>query len=1486
MANFPGEDDPTIPKRMINAINKQPLSHLIPKESLNSLINEQLHASICLNNSIQELSSNESLMTNTTKDENSNKYSLLLDEKLSLRFNCPTNISLSGPETNSLSDDKLAMLSATTQEYITKRGIHVDEKDLIIPTETSSNNNGKKRRRDSDSDESQPDDIDSSFVKKTNISANVSLNQENIGLQYLKDFNVLMNKISGNNEIEKCNNMEYWYPLANETFLLNEYSLNKLLFILKNISSIPQAWTKLNTDTLLELLNIMTDNILEVRDNVNLDYDSELLKGVAYLSINVMFSIFKFNLDDPRLYMEKFVLEPVNFLTENLNLTDFKFNTKSEEYLQLFDSAIEAIPSYINNRPFIDDGLSTRLIYIFSEIMMCDITFPNNEVAVENTWASIKWTSSMILISLFEKVPAQREFIFDELLSHIEKLPPKRIQKKLIKIGGNTYISYFTLTIIIMLEKINYYQLLNSIVISDKSAIQTLKHHKTITEEELTKLIDHTIDFVINRLYENLIKYRHCLENIVQDLLSALISCQYLVSERILTALTKKMIGLFRPTKKPNANIETTLLQQLGQIGGVLFDIKSQTKSNQSNNLIKLCNYPDMLSQWLSSFQNVLIFAKSMDDEISSWNYAYCLQIDSLLELYEQMKDSNTSNTESESFIVKCLEDSLNSRFENHRCNLTYDVVKYDYFSILHSFELLGQYEFYLKLVLSILDEDKIKLRSVAIKSLSILVSKDDKILSDPLVEGTLTDLLAAKSAASVKDAILDLFSVNSAYLTFYKVINLNFDSDSLQVRRHVLKINEKIYDETDQIDVKVFVCSKILQRVEDEEDSIIDMAREILVHKWINDVNKVENTHHVKADLLKENVLVMSGVIFENEKCASIFNWFFNFYLLNSSLHTEQTFRNILKCMRLLTDILVQNIIELQADGTSEINPQLKSQLLNLLSVFSDAVVLFITKDHIMSLYPYMVSDTRSELFYHILHVFRSSIVKLTNFKPKFLFDLETTLLTDLPKMTVREIDEAVPLVLSVAQKRQDLGRIAKACSSCFKHLNPYIATANKTPNGLKLDTKLQRLLYLATAFARFTSFDTSIIHISYVKDGEPVYEYVAKCLLLLSKHEVNHVIRRIAIKNLTKLCGNKPRLFNSKHILSILDEVFKGEDTDIQLVILESFYDFFVQEEKHTVRESGESTFTSRDQHVKKDVQKEVLSDGICTALVARYLKNILKICRLPNFKNALVGIRLLRLILENGYTNPSLCVPTVISLLSSTSIYISRIALKMFTPLMEKYESMVYSGITKGVLLSVQYLRGISSELFYERDKSIRLLQDNMTTNRGLFTKFNKHINKVIQGIFNQFLADPESDTAKCNVLFLVANLPNIKYTNQYEVVKLIKYCELISEQIKEVLVDADGVNIDMMDSDDDEDSFSKMQNCVVCSKVIAELKTYLMEIYGITTEELLYEGSDETDLKDVAAVIVKVIPQPFHIFITDTIASYSSQEEVQEYLETLA
>ncbi|CAB4253937.1 similar to Saccharomyces cerevisiae YDR180W SCC2 Subunit of cohesin loading factor (Scc2p- Scc4p), a complex required for loading of cohesin complexes onto chromosomes [Maudiozyma barnettii] len=1488
MANFPGENNNDVPKRIVNAISKRPINHLIPKDDIISINDLHMHPTINLATEIPGGLFRNDEITNMIKSEISETTEPSNKDLLELKFIYPQHIKLTEKKNHDDQSTLMKDLSPATLQYMNSRKTHVDASHIVQTSTVSEIVNKKVVLTEEET--SFPENILSEQPsKKTKLSTNVSLNQESIGLQYMKDFEELVKILVADTNDEVEGSTELWYSLGKDHFILTEFCLKKIITVLQNISKIPQIWPKLNVQNLIKLLNLSTENIRLSREYINLDFDTNMLKRIGFLSINVTFTIFLFNIEENRLYLEEFVLEPVEFLTECSDFSQDTQNKDDEEMIQLFDNTLSLIPKYILQKPHIDDGLVTRLVYVFSSLLMEETSQSGSNTIINTTLGNIKLTCSRVFISLFEKIPNQREFIIDELLSQMERLPQKRLQKKLARLDNNSFITHLSLTILEMLETINYYDYIQSILAVDNNIIEVLNYHKKVSSEQILQYIDRTIDFIFNKLIHHLAKYRHCLENIVQDLTNALLCGTYPVAENLLSALVNKMLDIFGSSRKYNANIETTCLQQLGHIAGITFDIKRQTKVHEANNLIKICNYPDMLPQWLGSFSKYVSYIKKYTSRSSAFYFTYCMEMNSLLKLYDLMKDTTSDQQETKITIFNAVNTLIHDTTEQPTA-ITSETVKYHYYSILHSFELINLYEPYLKLVLSILDEDKIKLRSVAIKSLSVLITKDNNVLSSPMVRTTITDLLRNPTAASIKDAILDLVSIGSAYIRFYKEININYDSDSLQVRRHILRINEKIYDETIDQETKIYVFSRVLMKIEDEEDNIIDIAREIILGKWILILTDLRNLPEKEYETCYQIIQIMSGVISLSEKCSDLFSWFLNFYLLNDEYHSVRRYTEIKDNLKIITNNLVQMIIELQAKDIddNDINPE-KQKLLNLLSLFSDSVVPFISKDHIIGLYPYMVTDARSNLYFHILHTYKNSMQQLTNFKPKFLFELETTLLTALPKMTVKEIDEAIPLAWCVARQRNDFGRLLKACSSCFTLLNPYVNLANNNLHKLSLDSKLQRLLYLASGFARFTNFDTTVIHISYVPDGEPVYEYVAKCMLIFSKGDIDHIIRRIAIKNLTKLCGNHPRLFNSKHILKILDTEFKGKNLDIQLVILESFYDFFVQEEKHSLRQTGETSYMSSDKQRKKrtkmNQRTEFLNDGICTALVARYIQNILRICLLTEFKNALVGIRLLKLVLEYGYTNPSLCVPTVVALLSSTNTYIKKITINLFTMLMEKYETMVYSGLPKGVLLAIKYATDCNTTEYYKNDQFLLLLQRNMTTSKGSIAKFNKRLLNTVDMLLGACLNETTMNENVHIVLYIASNISTMRFQDQHELLIFIRKIDTKYEQMKEIAYSHGKMAMETPELLINFPAKSKLRNIIVATVIFEKLKLYLINLYSLKEDILLYDEIQEDDLKGRPAVLNKNILQPLQNIINDIILKFEDDEALIDYLDNL-
>ncbi|CCF56906.1 hypothetical protein KAFR_0B06100 [Kazachstania africana CBS 2517] len=1485
MENYPGEGTDA-PKKIVEALEKQPLSYLVPKSRLSSLLTDTMTVSVPLSHETFKESkdiSNESHMIDKLN-------SVLLgihngDEESKLLFRRPKMFKYKLKRRDSADTGKLfEKLSPLAKQLLQLNDPGINPDDIIneINTEKSI-----EKHKLEDLSNISLDLTSQGSPKRAKLSSGVSLNQKSMGEQCLKELDILLHRFGEDALSSDRDDVEIWAFLDNDSYVLREEYIDRLQIVLNNIFTIPQIWPELKVEQLRRILDIMTNNIRICREHKNSKESPFPVGKIAYASVAVSFNVLSLNNNDKRLNLEQYVLEPIDFLVESLESIKNSGSSSSPvtDDLRLLEQSIQTFPTYIHQRPFLDESLVTKLTYLFTDIVMNYELELNSNIAAQNSWEKIKHVSSEALIALYNKVPGQRDFIIDELLSQSERLPQRRLQRKLRKVKKDLFTSDFTLTLCMMLENLNKLDLDFKQVDMIDSNFSIITEKQKEIETFLLNTIDHVNNTLLNQFFGNFIKYRHSLENYIQDLINLFPHLEWPVAELLLSSMMKKLLMMFGPNNSKAANAETVCLQLIGQIGCAIFDVRCRTRPNECNNLVKICNYPEYLQQFMASFDRCKNFLGQSEGKKSTYVYLCCSKLSCLVRLKEYVKDSEEQNSNIQAMIQQCLLD-LESEKVDHVSSSDINDVSLDYFSVLHAYDLLNLYEPYLRLVLSILNQNKVKLRSTAIKCLSMLASKDKTVLSNSMVKATIVRLLSDSSAASIKDATLDLVSIASSYLQYFEQININYDNDSVLIRKHILKINERVYDETKDINTKIFVASKILLRLEDEEDTIIDMAEQILYSRWLTSVSELDKKPDRQGSICREIITVMSGIAVMSQKSSEIFDWFLNFYLLNGSLHTDDDFKIITTNLNKLTNTLVQEIVQLQSVDTNDPSLELtKEKYLNLLAKFAYANVSFITKDHIESLYPYMIADEKTNFLYHLLHVFRRSMEQLSNFKSKFLNDIETSILTRLPKMNVKEMEEAIPLAWQVACHRKDTTRIAKACSSCFIHMNPYINKANKDPASLTVDGKLQRLMYLATGFGSFCTFNANKDAISFLKNDETVYEYVAKCLLVLSRKDVAHIIRRIAIRNLTKLCGSHPKLFNSKHVLKLIDGVFEGDSLDIKLVVLESFYDFFIMEEQKAARSSGANLLSSskaKSLNIKLLPKKksDFLHDGICSALVSRYLRYILEICLLEDTKGALVSGRLLKLIVQYGYVNPSHCIPTVIALLSSKDKYMNHLVIGILTGIFEKHETMVFNGLSKGIQTAIEYSFKISGESFYENDIFIQALQSILGEGKKYTVKFSKYMNKILQIFFTNSVSINSDSKQKRNVLFLSTNIVNMKFSSQFEYLGLLKHIDFSAEQLQEIILDEL-----VHESDENGRPNSKLKDAVIVHAALSDLQSYMLKLYGFKENILLYEAAQESDLKGKQMPLPKSTSPSFIEIMHRLLQSAINEQFYTKYIKNM-
>lgn len=1439
MTSFPGENT-SVPKRLLEALPNQTLSYLIPKDKLAPLISSKFTTTV-------DVSDDSSLSTESKDDKNialpesiRRFYSTdSIDENSKILYRKPIHmIQHSGSPSNS--NDLFTKLSPLAKQCLTEVSPNIKQRDHGNGTQAVESLE-RKRKMENILDT----DLNLTYKVKnrhTTLATGVSINEYALGKQYLNEFNNLMEQIRVDTEKEDYSNQEYWIHIDDENMCLNERVLQRCQLLLKNILNISELRNNVTLNNLVLLLDSMIKNIINCESYTSLDDKSSgITKRITNMSVHIIFSVFLLKRPEREIYLEKYILIPTAYLSKFIN--EIKENYLSKNIhpdLVLLSQSIQLLPAYIRQNTYLDDGFLTKLIYFFADIITDSaITFTSN-ASMQHTWDNIKALSSDVLVAIFQVVPAQRLFLINELLSNIDKLPSKRVQRTLNKISKDKYATYFTTCLLTLLANINSFEVLSHQEGTTDDTIALFKREKKEQEKLASDFIEHINQTILKRFLQNSTKYRYILESFVQDLVILFRLPTWFIASEVLSSLLNKLLSIFE-SSSTSSLVETSCLQIVGQIGSAIFDVKHSTLSKQDNNIVKLYNYPEYIPQFLESFNRCIEYTRMDPTGLSSYEYIQCKEFEKLLELYELNSDvNNISNIDTymKEFLTKVTD--LKSIIKG---GISFEDINNDFCSVLQSEVLISQYESYFHILLTMLDSNKIKLKSTAIKALSLLVSKDNTILSNPILKSAISQILIDDSAASVRDAVLDLIGIGSGYMQYYKQININFDDDSILVRKHILKINEQIYSESEDIETNIFVASRILLKTEDEEDAIIDSAKKTLLNKWILSFDDRNQRDESEMNIIKKTISVIAGVISLDRKNFEVFDWFLNFYLLETSDHTPDIYKQIVKNLTTMSNVLVQEIINLQlGDAKNEAENKITEDYFKLLSLFADTTVSLITREHISGLYPYMLSGEKDIFHYHILHVFNKTLQRLSNFKINFLDSIEKDVLKQLVKLNTDEINEAVSIIWSTATQRHNKTRVIQACSSCLVLLNPYIMEAGNPSKTLSTDAKIQRILYLITAFARFCHFDTSTDKLPFIGKNETLHEYVAKCLLVLSRKNMPHHLRRTSIKNLIKLCGSYPKLFNSRHILQLLDNELKSSDMDIRLAILEGLLDFFTTEENRSLRQIGLEGTVSSNKYSKRKVKSSALvnDDSVCSALSNKFINEILELCLLQNSHDSLIAIKLLKLIVKSGYINPSRCIPHGIGLLASNDKSVKQIAKEILIDLLEKHESLVLNNISKGIIVAMEYSKILHGGVYYRHNLFLHSFQDIIYEDKKSIAKFNKQLDKFISTQVNDAMSIDSNFSKMSSLLFLATNVADLKFFSQGQFFSLIKILDFAEEQLRDNILEV------LKSQEEDDWNISTLKISIIIQYSLKELKSFLLDKFGFRERMLdtLLDTSSES------------------------------------------
>ncbi|CCH45614.1 Sister chromatid cohesion protein [Wickerhamomyces ciferrii] len=1224
------------------------------------------------------------------------------------------------------------------------------------------------------------------------------LQLENISIQKLKS--LILDKIGLVDDSIDYNNSQIWLEVPNYGFVLSD---NTIVEIEEHLSKI--SGTKLTDEIPFEILDRikkLSINNLSSIENIewtNIDLESEFwsLKFAlnSLKAVSLILIIFNFQRREKKLYLDEDLMSALNFvykIMEDLILpvTITNSNLSSETskliigIINLLKKNYELFGIYISQSQA-NDNIITKLEYL-SIIPFFHIV---ERKSLVSNFQILRISSMDLLIKIFKFKSDQRKYLINEILSNFDKLPTNKNLARSIKLSRGANIQPFTALILNFLNSINIKDIeLNKIFKENEVSNSNLEAlHETITEldQERSTYFSMISSNLINKLITQLSpNFKITFEMFITDLLNLVKFPEWSIVEPILASITNTLIS---NSENQTSIVETYILEVIGIIGSTMLELKGIDELPDSSIIQLEFDYSQSYS-YSYTLSNQTFFQYASDSIVFDWILKLFIEYD------QRQNDDNLDKKNKaifqESFngiLTGYYRDRSNNYIRKSNGSENQELATSSYKKVLLNGKFMKLYQNFLGHLLKAIDHPKIKSRTRAMKNLAQLIDKDSRLLNIPMVKSSLSNRIQDPSPL-VRLAVLEIFDqyiLKKPELIgeFYQTLILTNDK-SISVRTKSLKIAKRIFQESNDIKIKLFTIEKILKRLEDDEENILDFTKQILMdsifistYSQTIDENNEKNPQGIKAQI--ENLVnTLLLLINSNEKNWELFESYLNSDIIRITDENKKIHKNLISTLNIIVEYLLNFII----DYMDTEKQKSVEQGLALLSIFAKCDYDLINQDQLMSLQPYLTTDSNisnTTSSYYTLVIFRYSINPKITYKDQFLTDSQTSLLRRLTKFTARELEEAMPLVWSLSVAKKDTLKIANAALSCLSLIKPHIDIAMK--DGLiNSDPKVLRLIYLIGSFGKYCELESNrSIFIEKMtklglKDKESILSLITKFLLVFTRKSVNRQTRRVAIRNLIGVCSTHPKLFMSPPILKILDLEFSNGDVDFKQVMIQGISDFLEREEKQSFKRSGNDGKISSKLSIDVDVfhgnSKMFENDGICTSLVQRYMEPILDMCLYDDGEHSFLAVKYLRLIVKLEFANPRICIPTVIALEASKLSYVRSIALEIHRVLHSKHESLIDSSYIHGIKLAVQYRSKLTSNLLEENpfffEKFYKIIQDSRSSKKKLFNQLIKSFNFDLENIKNSDLI-----FLKNYVLFLSNSIPHAQLINLDEVFQLV-------------------------------------------------------------------------------------------------------------------
>lgn len=810
--------------------------------------------------------------------------------------------------------------------------------------------------------------------------------------------------------------------------------------------------------------------------------------------------------------------------------------------------------------------------------------------------------------------------------------------------------------------------------------------------------------------------FRNILDHCVDDFTLCLESIDWPSAELLLRCLMTQMVHLFEGERTP-APVKNMALEILGNMSAAISRLCSQVKrtANSSEGA-----QADDLSQFLSDLANQALDREVQLAQVVAWTGPYRVA----LEYLETQASDDSHLTSASAYLMNIWAGRTRACFENmsddherdgefgrlafrlrmmveNRTWLSsqfeFNAVSLNQAKLAYSVVLLGSpfcesFERIFSMLLGSMSSDQATVRSKSLKSVNTVLETDPSILDrNPMIIDRILEC-ARDLSSLVREATLGLMG-NCIQMrpklesSFIPHIMERVSDSGVSVRRRAMKLARDIYLRNKDRNLRSHIASGLLRRViSDLDDGVKETARQMVEEIWFAPFYQMDDTAVFQTSLAEHTVLIIRTV-----RAGGVSDMLDK--VLQSILKSEKKGANgpFDVCAKLVFNLFgyINN-----PDSEDSSVPSGRDAL-HVLTIFARAEPKLFTFEQMRLLKPHLTSSDNPEE----MATFRAVVVILTCVLPQlsavhtdFITELKNTLL---PKMG--KIDQRPVL--------QDLGACIRVVLDLLGTLGPIVSLAKSVlvnvhrlqpphvMQGVEV-RKLRLFSWLLGIIAQHFNLDSQIdVFKATFKDfkGDNVARLMVDKLTPFTSTNQDPETRRTAVEGIAAVCQAWPRNYTLPKVWTVFQQAFQDQDQRLENLILLSFKEFLLTEEKRSEASSkGDGT-----EKKSLTVMGGTSYDDVASATTQRFLKEITRISLATQDGHALLALEVLASINRQGLTHPKETGVTLITLETSSNAKIAELAFQEHRALHEKHESTVEREYTKAVQSAYEYQRDVAND-----------------------------------------------------------------------------------------------------------------------------------------------------------------------------------------------